>query len=265
MNNEDKTISEKVLERIEHATPHSRQYFMFRNAGVWALAAASVIVGALAVASIIFRAVNAGAALRPGIPPFRMLVLVVPFLWVALMTVFGYVAYREVRLTRKGYTYEFSTIMLGTLLASVVLGIIFYTSGAGFALDRMAARHLPFQADLGQVQQERWFQPEQGFLMGIITEDEQERVQLVDPNRARWHVQFADTVSAKKVEALETGERVGLRGRTLDPEERVFLACDIRSLEFGGRGALFMRKAGDKMRPLDERKLPPLRSTECEE
>lgn len=265
MNNEHKTISEKVLERIEHTTPRSRRYFVLRNAGIWALAGAAIFVGALAVASVIFRAVNTGAVIRPGMSPFRLVFLAVPILWALLVGAFGYVAYREIRSTRKGYKYEFSTVLLGTLLASTVLGIAFYVSGAGFVLDRLAVRNLPFKADLEHLQQERWFQPESGFLIGTVRADAGAAVQVTDPEDVVWAVQFTDAVSEKKIESLEEGERVGLRGRALNTKELTFLACDIRSLEFDGRGPLFMRQHAKRMHALGERKMPPERSTECED
>lgn len=261
------SISDKVLERIENATPRSRTYFLLRNAGMWVLASLSIVIGALAVSSIIFRAVNAGAALRPGTPPVSEVLLVVPFLWIILLVAFGYLAYREIRSTRKGYKYEFSTLILGTLLASCVLGIVFYTTGAGFILDRAAARLLPFHADLERVQRDRWQKPEDGFLVGVITARTDNGITLTDPTNVIWNVSFAESLSTTSIASLAEEERIGIRGQLLNANEHTFLACSVRSLEFEGRGPV-RRSSPPPYRPgitTDERNNPPQRSNGCED
>lgn len=262
-----KSITDKVLERIEHTTPRSRTYFWIRNAGMWALAGASIVVGALALSSTMFRAINAGITLRPGsVPPVATMLHVVPFLWIILITAFGYLAYREIRSTRRGYTYEFSTLILGTILASCALGIVFYITGAGFVLDKTAARYLSFHTDLERVQRDRWLQPEQGFLVGAVRERTAEGVTLTDPAQVTWSVSFAETISQESIAALTEGQRVGVRGQLLNANEHTFLACDIRSLEFEGRGPLH-RLPPPPFRPhaQDERNIPAPRSNECED
>ncbi|PIR82986.1 hypothetical protein COU19_02890 [Candidatus Kaiserbacteria bacterium CG10_big_fil_rev_8_21_14_0_10_56_12] len=264
MNNEHSSLTEKVLAGIEHTTPRSREYFVLRNSGLWLLAALSIIVGALAIASVIFRLVNVGVALRPGLPAPGPLLVAIPFVWIALMLAFGVLAYREIRSTKRGYKYEFSTVMLMLLLATVALGIVFYTSGLGFALDRFAARHLPFTGDLEELQQSRWFQPSEGYLLGTIQEDPTSGgVKVADPTHTVWQVQFADTVVARQIESLDEGERVGLLGRALDAVQHTFLACDVRSLEFGGRGVMGARPMGARMHAAGERLIQQERINEC--
>lgn len=262
---EKQSVAHKVLERIEKTTPRSRTYFWMRNVGMWALAGASIVVGALAISSTIFRAMNASAALRPGSrPPVSEILLVVPFLWIALIALFGYLAYKEIRATRGGYKYELSTLILGTVLASCALGIAFYVTGAGFMLDRTAARYLPFHTDLERVQRDRWQKPVDGFLVGIITTRTTNSMSLTDPSNTPWTITFAERVSTTSITSLVEGERVGIRGKLLDADEHTFLACDVRSLEFEGRG--YMRPPPPPYRPgpAGERNNLPPRSNECE-
>lgn len=253
------TISEKVLDRIEEAKamPRARSYFILKNVGMWALAGLSIVIGGLAISSVIFRLVNAGPALRPGAPPPGEVLLVIPFLWLITIAVFGFLAYSEIRSTNRGYRYELSTLMLGTMLASCVLGIAFYTAGAGFVLDRFAARHLPFHADLERIQRDRWLKPEDGFLVGMVREETEESMLLTDPHNITWTITFAHTVPDEEFSRIEEGERVGIRGEIIDSEAHTFRACDIRSLEFEGRGL--------PPPPPHERKVPPLRTNGCED
>jgi hypothetical protein len=255
------TISDKVLERIKDTQPYSRTYFMVRNIGMWSLAGLSILIGGLAISSTIFRVANAPAALRPGVPPISELLLVMPFLWLIVLGGFGYLAYREIRSTRKGYKYEFTTLMLGTLLASFVFGILFYVTGMGFLLDRFAARHVPFHPDLERVQQDRWLNPRDGFLVGVIEDTSENGIEVTDPGNVVWQVSFAESVSDEQIAVLSQGERIGIRGVLLDVETHMFLACAIRSLEFEGRGSV---PPPERLFARGERNTPPPRSTECE-
>ncbi|MEK7079891.1 MAG: hypothetical protein AAB883_00540 [Patescibacteria group bacterium] len=256
-----KTISEKVLNRIMDAktAPRSRLYFMLRNSGMWLLAFLSIVLGALAISSFIFRAVNTGPALRPGLPPIPEILLAVPFLWIICIAVFGYLAYREVRSTRRGYRYELTTLLLATILASGALGIVFYATGVGFMLDRAAAHYLPFHTDLERVQRDRWLAPREGFLVGAVRLQEDEDTYILqDPEDIEWTITFATTIPDEKLDRLEEGQRIGVEGEILDIEAHTFLACDIRSLEFEGRGFVPPHTPGER------KNLPP-RTNGCED
>lgn len=234
MDNKEKTVSEKVLERIEssNVSPRSRTYFSLKNFGMWLLAGLSVLVGALAVSSILFRTVNIPLVLPPGPPPpFVEILFLMPFLWIALLVLFGYLAYREIRSTKRGYKYELSTLLLGVALISCVLGIVFYKTGTGLILDRFAAQHVPFQKNLEDLQRQRWMNPENGFLVGKVLSISDSNLLLADPNDTAWTVTFTQDVRAVVV----AGERVGVRGEITDAEMHMFTACEIRSLEFAGR------------------------------
>lgn len=259
------TITDKVLAQIHDATPRPRAYFVIRNALFWLLALAAVLVGALAVAPIIFRTVNAGAVLGPGSMPLWPLMRVLPLFWLLLMGGCGYLAYREVRATRKGYTYELSTLVLGMVLLSTLLGIMFYTQGAGFRLDGLAGEYVPFHASLERLQEESWRRPEAGMLVGRIASDgdEGEGVRVIDPARVVWQVTFDERVPLERVDALQEGERVGMRGAVVDLEAHTFIACEVRSLEFAGRGDT--ESGAKRLMLLGERKMMMRRTTECAE
>ncbi|MBU0750304.1 hypothetical protein KKH15_02185 [Patescibacteria group bacterium] len=253
------TIADKVLEKIETTEPHSKEYFMLRTIGMWSLASASIVVGGLAISSILFRTMNAGMVMRPGIPPLPTVVALIPFLWIVLVTVFGYFAYKEIRATPKGYKYEWHTLLISVLLASCVFGIAFYVTGAGFMLDRFAGKYVPFHPGLEQIQHDRWLQPERGFLEGVLGEDTETGIRITDSDDVMWEVLLAESLAEERLELLEKGQRVGIRGRLLDADAHTFVACDIRSLEFEGRGM----QMTPPMR--GERKLPPPRTTTCED
>lgn len=260
-NNNHSSLSEKILERIERAgvRPIPKSYFSFKNIAFWTLAALSVLVGGLSVSSIIFRAVNLPAVLPPGVElPIPLFVRLMPFLWIALLSLFSFIAYREVRATRKGYRYAFSTLLLSLLLGSMILGIGFYASGLGARLDLYAARHVPFVGRIDEEQRERWMRPERGFLIGHITAIDGDSFTLEDPEHTLWTVLTNEELATT---SLATEVRVGVRGTITDTDTHIFQACDIRSLEFSGE-----RKPAFPQMKRDERERKPdsARIKECE-
>lgn len=234
----------------------SRAYFSLRNVGMWLLAALSVLVGSLAVSSIVFRVVNISRVLPPGMESLQLplIVRLMPFLWIVLLLLFSFLAFREIRATKRGYRYELSALVLSLLLASMVLGVAFYAAGVGAHLDLLAGRHAPFLAGLEREQRAQWMRPEHGFLVGVVASTSPHQLTLIDPQAVRWTVLIEDDPA---VASIVSGVRVGVRGEIVNSEEHTFRACDIRSLEFSGeRGAPFPRIEG-------ERKAGMPRSNKC--
>ncbi len=260
-NSEHSPLSEKILNRIQDAgvRPIPKSYFSFRNIALWILAALSLIAGALSVSSIIFRFANLPAVLPPGATlAIPIAIRLMPFVWIVLLSVFGYLAYQEIRATRKGYRYEFSTILLTLLLASVVLGFGFYATGLGARLDRYAAHHVPFVGKLDEEQRVRWMRPENGFLIGQIVAIDGDSLSIEDPNHVTWTVLLNEEIATS---SLTTSTRVGIRGIIASTTEFIFEACDLRSLEFSGE-----RKPPFPSFTHDERERKPdgPRTKECE-
>jgi hypothetical protein len=253
----DSTLLKRVLDA--GAKPIPKQYFSAKNIVLWILAVLSVLVGGLAVSSIIFRTVNIpGVFPGAGAPlPLPLFAHLLPFVWILLLILFSYLAIREIRATKRGYRYEYSVLLLSLLLTSCVLGIGFYATGVGARLDMLAVRHTPFMADIREAQAVRWLRPENGLLMGVVSRKTDNGFTVTDPKNVVWTV---TTTPDATVETFDEDELVGMRGTTTDAELHTFEACDVRTLEF----------SGDKRPPfprfqesIKERKAPPMRSTKC--
>lgn len=251
------TSVQSILARIERAgvRPIPKQYFSLRNVLLWILAALSVVVGGLSVASIIFRVANIPRVLPPGLTelPVPVIAKLMPVLWILLLGLFSFLAYREIRATKRGYKFELHTLLLALLLASCVFGIAFYATGVGARLDHFAGSHVPFVSRLDDTQKERWMRPERGFLIGTVTERSTDSFMLVDPEHRIWTVQIGSTTDT---EEIQVAMRVGVRGAVSTSASTTFAACDIRSLEF----------TGEKQAPFPlviERKKSQMRSSKC--
>lgn len=259
-------IALKVLDRIERerVTPRAKEYFTVRNLLVWLLALVALGLGALMVAGIIYRTSNVPNVLPPGADKLALgeWLPFLPVVWLVALGLFGYLAYREIRHTRGGYRYELSTVLLGLLLASGVLGLLLYAMGSGYVMDRATARVVPFHRDLETIQRETWLRPQSGRLVGQVAEVTAEGFTLTVPTGEEWTVRMSEA-NAKEAFDIEPGARVGVRGTVTDAGVNVFSACEIRILEIRGRGI-----GAPSARPIPpvpgERNTTPLRSNECE-
>ena len=238
--NEHKKISEKVLEKIEenHATPHSKIYFVWRNTVLWGCALVTLVLGGLVMSSLIFRLTNFSRVFVPGVLEIREEVshifFLLPLLWVIALVVFGYIAYQEIRSTKEGYKYELSTVLLMLVLLSGILGAIFYRVGSGYVLDHVAARFVPFHHDVEMLQKETWFRPEEGFLVGEVKEVKEESFLLEDPAMKLWNISYISGFPETEKVFVTTDAYVGVRGEMIDVGEGFFTACIIRPLDLRG-------------------------------
>ncbi len=273
MENETQTkLSDSILKRIEagETVPRPRSYFVLRGVTLWCMALLSLFLGALAVATIIFRISNFLHLLPPPDETFSYeLIEMLPFLWFLVLGLFGYVAYREFRHTRGGYKYELSTVLLGMVVVSGMLGFALYSAGTGYVLDRFAGRFVPFQPDVEHLQRERWLRPEHGLLVGEVVEELVEGFILRDLEGEEWRVIFGHTLPELPDEVLNGSLRVGVRGVVSEEDEHAFIACHYRILELAGRGVF--APAPPTHRPFasstepHERNSTATRTTKCED
>lgn len=242
MNNDHnhKKISDKVLEVIDskEVKPTSKLFFRAKNISVWLFAVLSVVVGAFVISIIIFRLSNA-SLIREALSAnnyFFMLFAVLPFVWVLLLGVFGYVAYKEIRHTRQGYKYEFTSVMLIILVISGVLGMVLHGIGSGYMLDSLFDKRVPFHRGVEAMQREKFVRPEDGFLGGQVIDQTQtaSEFQLQDPVGKTWRVSFDQGIGEFDKKAFVNAGRVRVIGSKINDNE--FVACRIIPWEMKGKG-----------------------------
>gem|GEM_PF-1603515 len=235
-------LSERVLGKIESGEtkvrPHS--YFVARNYLLWSVAVAAVLLGAFSVSSIIFRLSNFHLLVHKNTSVFNNIETaweLVPLIWFVAFGLFAYLAYEEVRATKQGYKYKFSTLLLAMMVASVVLGFAFYSIGSGYVLDKMAARYVPFHPDVEMLGERAWERPQAGFIAGEIVEVSPESFILSGPDDSLWRVEYSEMLVKNDKDLVQVGRRIGVMGGVLE-ESEIFIACSVSPLEVRGKGRL---------------------------
>ncbi len=268
-------LSDTIMKRIEagESSPRSRSYFLLRDAALWSAAFLALLLGALAVSTIIFRINNFSRALPPPEEGQRAhelyeLFVMLPYVWLGILALFGYLAYREFRRTKQGYKYELSTVIVSLVVMSGILGTTLYVAGSGYAIDRGVGRLSPFPSDIESMQREHWLRPEQGLLVGAVSVLNEDGLILVDLKDQEWQVIIGDTLPQLPTDAADKGVRIGVRGTVRDADARIFVACHYRILELHGRGIFMpaLRIIREEIKPIlhDERNASTTRTNECE-
>lgn len=224
-------ISKNVLEQIkqEHITPRPRWEFALKNSFFWLIFAFLVVLGGLAVSVIIFMLTDQDWAIYRHLNKsfVEYLLLSIPYFWFLLVSLFVAVAWFEFKNTKTGYKHSFIKIGFINILASVVLGLLFFYSGLGLKTDRIFADHIPLYQSMHPYRTENiWANPGDGFLVGEITSISGENTFFVlDPLQKEWLVDCSDCDLEE-----DRGVSVGMIVRTLGEkiDEANFKAFEVR-------------------------------------
>jgi len=127
-------LSDKIIERIDTekiaSLPRSR--FLLLRGLFWLFAILSVVIGGLAVGTILFLLTDLYSSGLLTIPHDAVeLLLMVPYLWLVIFILFIIIARTSIKYTKKGYRYGLIFIVLTTVILSIILGSIFYMAGVG--------------------------------------------------------------------------------------------------------------------------------------
>ena len=233
-------MNEKLIEKInteikeKNITPTSRWFFRVRNLSLWIPGVLSIIVGALAVSSLIFGIDHGGLRYASFIDESFMVIALksLPYVWIVLSVVFAWIAVSTLRITKRGYRYKAATLILASLLMSIVLGGIAYVAGVGRYIDTKLASVAPHVTAVGQ-QQIIWSNPDDGRLAGTVRKVHNEFFTVKDVAGEVWLVTL-DSVFEKETVILNTlisrGKEIRILGYRNSEVENTFHACFITPL-----------------------------------
>ena len=212
-------ITKKVLEKIkkEEIKPEAKWKFLLKNYFVWGLFAISIIVGALAVAVIIFGIKISDWDMYDRLAggPVKFLIMTLSYFWLLIFVVFVSVAYYNLKHTKKGYKYNIFTIVAVSLLSTILLGGFAYTVGFGEKLENSLVQKAPFYNGMEHKREMMWNQHERGVLAGKILELREGELDLEDIEKIRWRV-FTGSAEMMPTVVLEDGKMIGIFGKKID-------------------------------------------------
>lgn len=227
-------LGERILQRIksENIAPTPRWHFIFSECVMWALWLSSILIGAAAVAVMLYVAIFASFSLyeatHDSVTTF--ILEVVPVMWVGTFVVMALLAYFNLRHTRRGYRYPVWLLMVSSVVLSVFGGIALHTIGAGQTIDRMVHLTMPMYPSYEERERRWWNRPQQGLLVGRVATDTvalaTSSVPIIDQFDRPWTV-ITDELPAPEITRLVSGDWVKIVGVMSSTTLDQFFGCGV--------------------------------------
>ena len=150
-------VKNKILNKIKKGEVQKKSpfYFVVKNYFFWLMFIFSVLIGAIAFSSFIIHFI-----IEPG--PWHKLTMeqhnfsyifkALPILWLIIILIFILIAWFNYKNTKRAYKKHNFLIVSGSVILSLVLGMILLFSGIGKNLDNGMQYHFP---GYGQYSEER--------------------------------------------------------------------------------------------------------------
>lgn len=222
---EKENLTEKVLEQIksEKLEPKSKWSFLLKEYVLWLVFGLVTLIGGVAVSVIIFLMKN---EVLPNLKPAKGLVFIFPYFWILLLVVFLFLAYLNVKFTRKGYKYNPYLIIVVSILVSIVLGLgLFLVKGAE-KVERGFYQHVPVYQKMMKMRGKQWLENQDGRLAGeVVSELKNDLFILKSFHDGEWQVE-TKKLSPKELQQVKLQKRLKVLGQRL--EGKRFLADKIQ-------------------------------------
>lgn len=227
------TLQKQILDRIktEGVRPTPKGFFRVRDYVMWLLLGIFVAAVSIGIAMIMFMIRGADQSLfaKLGFTIPERILYSVPFFWItATIAVLG-VAFINFRNTKRGYKTSARQFGLIALLVSLALGSVAYAFNVAQYIDKTASSRIPLYNSVIPLNTNRWFDPKQGLLSGVVREKESNQdFMLRDPDAVLWHV-IGNEISMPSDFQFHSGDRIKLIGKIQGDD--TFRVIEIRPFE----------------------------------
>ncbi|MDD3896799.1 MAG: hypothetical protein PHU04_03085 [Candidatus Peribacteraceae bacterium] len=150
--------------------PKPEWVFLLKESALWFLFSLSIGLGGMTAALMIFllSEEEVDIYLRAVQNPKMLLILSIPFLWLAVLAAFSWGAASSLQRTKRGYRWHAMTLIGISIAGSALVGGVLHSTGWSDALDAFLGRGLPYYEDIRGVRERAWSHPEEGMLAGNV-------------------------------------------------------------------------------------------------
>lgn len=222
-------IKEAVLDRLKEdsVAPRSKLWFYSAEYVVWFLWGLSVLLGAIAfsVIEMVWSVRSPDIYMVTHESSLEFVLYVLPYIWLSIFAIMTVVAYYNLRQTKRGYKYPFTHIIVSCFLFSVVGGLVLQAAGIGSAIDRELGKRMPIYTSQEKLERELWQVPNEGRIVGVLTEQHPSYVDFADLDGTIWQLVINELHQSDKEQLLEA-KRVRVIGIPATSSTR-FYACGV--------------------------------------
>lgn len=193
------SIKEKILEKIKNKeiAKKPRWFFAIKNSIFWMFWAASVVIGSISFAVIIFLIDDYDWDIYPQLNTSleEHVLKSLPYIWIVLLGICVWLAYREFKNTKSGYRFMPYFIIGGSVCVSIVLGSAAYAFGIGEWMDEFTSKVIPPYRTVMRTKFDIWRRPDIGLIAGRIGNQIDDDVfEFVDLQQNRWRIDITDAL-----------------------------------------------------------------------
>jgi hypothetical protein len=160
-------------------------------------------------------------------------VLTLPYFWFVFLGLFILIISYNFKHTKTGYRYSGILLIGASILASIILGAIFYVAGLGEKIDSILGRQAPLYDRVINRHIDFWSQPDEGRLSGLVAGlVDGGKFILIDRGREEWLVSTENFTPYSEI-TIKIGQPIRVLGEKVD--NHIFRADKILPVN-AGRG-----------------------------
>jgi len=236
-----KDFIKKGLKQIkkEKITPTAKWQFEAKNFFWWSIFSISVLMGGVSVAILLFLIIGLDWQIYThlGDSFLETFLIIFPHFWFLFLILFIFLSYKNLRCTKKGYSYEWFFVLIAVIAASLLFGAFLHFLGLDNKLNQIFLDTVPGYEKIIHTKEDQWLQPEKGLLSGEIVSQETSGDTLILTlktfKKEVWQIFIIESTLIKKRAELTKGEKIKIIGKE-KKENKTFEATEIRPWE--GRG-----------------------------
>ncbi len=216
-----KDFSSQLIDRIteEDIRPKPQWQFFLKRGVIWSVASAAVVFGALSMAVVIYmvRENDWDLYLQADKNLVAFFFSTVPYFWLVIFIALVSLVLYQIKHTKRGYKHHGYIIVLGSVVISGLLGMMFYAFGLGKAIDVVFEENVSFYSEYVAPRHALWARPEDGVLAGqIIAIESDSEFTIITLHDEEWTVYTDDDVVILSIDSIGlerlvrmTGEQIG--------------------------------------------------------
>jgi hypothetical protein len=191
-------LSKNVIEKIrgKHIKPLPKWMFIAGHIVVWGLFILSIVIGSAAVSLGLYKifVINdwelVGRLPGGGVGGF---LLILPYMWILIMGLMIFVAFKLFEKTEKGYKLNPWIVIALSLVISFILGSILFASRTAEGMENFMRQNIKPYKTFVEIREEVWHAPETGILPGrIVAVEGDVMIMMDDFNGKTWKVDITD-------------------------------------------------------------------------
>ena len=175
-------------------TPRPRWHFLLKGSVFWSMATATVILGGIAIAVIIFVFFDHDTEVRAYLNQSFVedILLTIPYIWLMLFGLLIALTHLIVRHMKRGYRYSITQVVCMSLAVSMALGIVMNALDVGEGVNEFLNESILYYDSLIYTSKNEWSQPAKGLLGGtVISNATSSEIRIQDFHHAEWRVDFS--------------------------------------------------------------------------